>query len=77
MNICEKLNINEIKDNLAITGNHMWKQADQHRVEREFERDWVFIRFHRYKQLPLKQQGAENKLDPRFYGLYKMIKKTN
>ena len=66
-----------LKDNLTMAQNHMKQQADQHRSEREFElADWVFIRLQPYKQLSLKQQG-KNKLAPKFYGLYQIIRKIS
>ena len=55
----------------------MKQQADQHRTEREFEgTDWVFVRLQPYKQLLLKQQG-KNKLAPKFYGPYQIIRKIS
>ena len=59
-----------LKDNLTMAQNRMKKQADQHRIEWEFEvEDWVFVRLQPYKQLSLKQQ-QKNKLAPKFYGPY-------
>ena len=57
--------------------NRMKQQADQHRTKREFElADWVFVRLQLYKQLSLKQQG-KNKLAPKFYGPYQIIRKIS
>jgi hypothetical protein len=47
-----------------------------HEVERSFEvGDLVFLRLHSYRQSLLKRSSAE-KLTPRFYGPYKVIKKV-
>ena len=57
--------------------NRMKQQAYQHRTKREFEVvDWVFVRLQPYKQLSLKQQG-KNKLAPKFYGPYQIIRKIS
>ena len=65
------------KNNLTMAQNRMKQQADQHRTEREFELAyWVFVRLQPYKQLSLKQQG-KNKLTPKFYGLYQIIRKIS
>ena len=58
-----------------MTQNHMRKQADQRRTEREFKvGDWVSVRLQPYKQVSLKQ-GGKNKLAPKFYGPYEITKK--
>ena len=50
--------------------------ADRHRIERSFEvGDLVYLRLQPYKQSSLKKKGAE-KLKPRFYGPYRIIKKV-
>ena len=66
-----------LKDNLTMAQNRMKQQADQHRTKREFESAyWGFIRLQPYKQLSLKQQG-KNKLAPKFYGPYQIIRKIS
>ena len=66
-----------LKDNLTMAQNRMKQQVDRHRTEREFELvDWVFVRIQPYKQLSLKQQG-KNKLAPKFYGPYQIIRKMS
>ena len=50
--------------------------ADRKRTERSFEvGDLVFFKLQPYKKSTLKRSGAE-KLKPRFYGPYKVIKKV-
>ena len=50
--------------------------ANSHRVERNFEvGDFVYLRLQPYRQSSLKKKGAE-KLQPRFYGPYKIIRKV-
>lgn len=69
--------INLLKENLTMARNRMKQQADQHRSERELEEgDWVFVGLQPYKQLSLKQQG-KNKLSPKYYGPYQIIKKIS
>ena len=52
------------------------KQAYQHCSERSFEvGDWVFLRLQPYKQMSLKQAKKDNKLSPKYYGLYKVFKR--
>ena len=66
-----------LRDNLTRAQNRMKQQADQHRVEREFEvADWVFLILQPYKKLSLKKQG-NNKLAPKFYGPYQIIRKIS
>ena len=49
--------------------------ADRGRVERQFEvGDLVYLRLQPYRQPSLKQKGAE-KLKPRFYGPYRVIRR--
>jgi hypothetical protein len=65
-----------LKNNLVTTQNKMKQQEDQHHSEREFEvGDWVFLRLQPYKHMSLKQQKKDNKLSPKYYGLYKVSQK--
>ena len=65
-----------LKDNLTMAHNCMKQQADQHHSERSFEvGDWVFLILQPYKQMSLKQAKKDNKLSPKYYGPYKMLKK--
>ena len=62
------------KDYLVTTQNRMKQQADKHYSEREFEvGDWVFMRIQPYKHMSLKQQNKDNKLEPKYYGPYKVL----
>ena len=54
----------------------MKQQADKNRSERSFELgDWVYLRLQPHKQTTLKQ-GGKYKLEPRFYGPYKVLRKV-
>ena len=65
-----------LKENLAMAQNRMKQKADQHRSERNFEvGDWVFLRLQPYKKISIKQQKKNNKLSPRYYGPYQIMKK--
>jgi hypothetical protein len=56
--------------------NRMKKQADQGRSERQFEEgDNVFLRLQPYKQNSLKVEHCQ-KLAPKFYGLYTVLKRV-
>ena len=51
-------------------------RAYQHRNERSFEEgDWVFLSLQPYKKMSLKQLNKDNKLAPKYYGLYKVLQK--
>ena len=65
-----------LKENLQIAQNQQKLYADKHRIERSFEvGDLVYLRLQPYIQSSLKKKGAE-KLKPRFYGPYRIIKKV-
>ena len=55
----------------------MEQHAYQHRGERSFDAgDWVFLWLQPYKQMSLKQAKKDNKLSPKYYGLYKVLQKV-
>jgi len=54
----------------------MKQQPDQHHSERSFDvGDWVFLWLQPYKKMSLKQAKKDNKLSPKYYGLYKVLQK--
>jgi hypothetical protein len=56
--------------------NRMKQKADQHRSESEFDvGDRVFLRIQPYKQMSLKKQKKDNKLSPKYYGCYEVLKR--
>ena len=64
-----------LKDNLHHAQNQQKTYADQKRVERSFQiGDLVFLRLQPYKQSSIKFSGEE-KLKPRFYGPYRVLKR--
>ena len=64
-----------LRDNLQVAQNQQKQCAYQHRKERQFKvNELVYLRLHRYKQTTIKGKGLE-KLKPRFYGPYKVIRK--
>ena len=68
--------IRSLKDNLQHAQNPKKLYFDRKRTERSFEvGDLVFVRLQPYKKSTLKRSGAE-KLKPRFYGPYKVIRKV-
>ena len=65
-----------LKDNMATTQNEQKLYADRGRLERQFEvGDMVYLWLQSYRQSSLKQKGAE-KLKPRFYGSYRVIRRV-
>jgi hypothetical protein len=57
--------------------NRMKQQTYQHHREREFEVGyWVFLRIQSYKQISLKNQKKDNKLEPKYYGPYKVLQRN-
>ena len=54
----------------------MKQHADRHHNERIFDvGDWAFLQLQPYKQMSLKQAKKDNKLSPKYYGLYKVLQK--
>jgi hypothetical protein len=63
-----------LKENLVMAQNHMIQQPDQGHSERQFvEGDQVFLLLQPYKQTSLKD-GHCQKLAPKFYGPYTILK---
>lgn len=51
-------------------------QADKKRTERHFTMDdWVYIKFHPYRQLPMRGDNY-SKLSPKFFGLFRVVIKV-
>jgi hypothetical protein len=66
--------LHTLKENLVMAHNHMKKQADQGRSERQFvEGDQVFMRLQPYKKTSLKAEHCQ-KLAPKFYHPYTVLK---
>lgn len=65
-----------LKDNLVTSQDQQKMYADRHRTERHFEEgDLVYLQLQPYRQLTLKQKGAE-KLQPRFNGPYRLVRRV-
>jgi hypothetical protein len=63
-----------LKKNLQMTQNQQKMSANMNMIERNFEvGDLVFLRLQPYRQSSLNKSGAE-KLKPRFYGLYRIMR---
>jgi hypothetical protein len=66
--------LHTLKENLVMEHNHMKKQANQGRSERQFaEGDQVFLRLQPYKQTSIKAEHCQ-KIAPKFYGPYTILK---
>jgi hypothetical protein len=65
-----------LKENLVMAQNRMKQQADQGRFECQFAKgDQVFLRLQPYKQNSLEVDHCQ-KLAPKFYGLYTVLKRV-
>ena len=61
--------------NLQMAQNQQNMYAHNHRIDRVFQvEDLVYLRLQPYRKSSLKKEVAE-KLQPRFYGPYKIIRK--
>ena len=50
------------------------EEEDQHCSERSYvEGDWVLLRLQPYKNMSLKKLNKDNKLEPKYYGPYKVF----
>jgi hypothetical protein len=68
--------LKEMNENCVMAQNRVKQQEYQLHSEREFEMgDWLFMRLQLYKQMSLKQQNKDNKLAPKYYGPYKVLKR--
>jgi hypothetical protein len=73
LTVCEAI-LHTLKENFFMAQNHMKKQANQGHSEREFvEGDQVFLQMQPYKQNSLKSYHFQ-KLAPKFYGPYTILK---
>ena len=65
-----------LRDNLQVAQNQQKQYVDQHRMETQFQvNDLVYLSLNPYKQTTIEGKGSE-KLKPRFYGPYKVIRKV-
>ncbi|KAK8957341.1 hypothetical protein KSP39_PZI000693 [Platanthera zijinensis] len=65
-----------LRDNLRTAQDRMKVQSDKHRTEREFVvGDEVFLKLQPYRQLSV-ARWANQKLAPRYYGPYRIIKRV-
>ena len=63
-----------LKENLQVAQNQQKMNANKHMIDRVFRGDLLYLRMQPYRQSSLKKRGDE-KLQPRFYGPYKILKK--
>jgi hypothetical protein len=74
LTVCESI-LCTLKENLVMAQNCTKQQADQGRFESQFvEGNQVFLHMQTYKKTSLKVKHYQ-KLDPKFYGLYKILKR--
>jgi hypothetical protein len=67
--------LRELEDHLQRAQNQQKVQVDKHRVDLTFEvGDLVYLRLQPYRQDSIKRSGEE-KLQPRFFGPYRINKK--
>jgi hypothetical protein len=72
--IVREVILHTLKENLVMAQNHMKQQVDQGHFERQFaEGDQVFLRLQPYKKNSLKADHCQ-KLAPKFYGPYTVLK---
>lgn len=64
-----------LKFNLQRAQNRMKQLADRKRSDRQFEKgEWVYLKLQAYKQMSVSNM-SNNKLTPKYYGPYLIIKK--
>ena len=64
-----------LKRNLQRAADRMKKEADKHRVDKEYEvGEWVWLRLRTYRQKSIK--GSHQKFEPKFYGPYQVVDKV-
>ncbi|KAJ0828513.1 putative nucleotidyltransferase, Ribonuclease H [Helianthus annuus] len=65
--------IEALKTSLEVARGRMVKQANKHRLEKEFDiGDWVYLKLQPYRQQTVSSR-SNNKLSRRFFGPYKII----